>query len=166
MRRSGRVAPTLMVLSPGGLLFFVPETMANDRAKDNFANASRFVCVAHAATEVVMILESWMRVAPPGEALDPGEMPSEAIDRKEVVVLAGESRQKRVQRFLPIIRTGVGGFFGFGDSNVPQYTSFEGRFAEILPPKPPTKEMQSTARVVLKVMGITDASLRSEPGRN
>ncbi len=57
MRRSGRVPPTLLVLSPSGLLFFVPETMANDRAKDNFANAARFICVAHAATEVVMILE-------------------------------------------------------------------------------------------------------------
>lgn len=127
MRRSRRVPPTLMALSPDGLLFFVPETMANDRAKDDFANASRFVCVAHAATEVVMILEAWMKVAPPGEALDPGEQPSEAIDRKEVVVLAGESRQKRVQKFLPIIRTDVGGFFGFGESNLPDYTNFEGR---------------------------------------
>ena len=67
---------------------------------------------------------------------------------------------------IRVCLTDVGGFFGFGDSNLPEYTSFEGRFAEILPPKPPTQEMQSTARVVLKVMGITDASLRADPGNN
>jgi hypothetical protein len=48
---------------------------------------------------------SWVKVAALGEVLDLDEKACEAIDRKEVVVLAGESRQKRVQKFLPIIRT-------------------------------------------------------------
>jgi len=47
---------------------------------------------------------------------------------------------------LPIIRTGAGGVFGFGDFATPPETTFSGRFAQILPPKVPTSaEQKKTA---------------------
>jgi hypothetical protein len=67
MRKLGNVPPTMMGLSPRGPLFFVPSAMTDDRAKDNFANTARLICVAHDATAAVMILESWMKLAAPGE---------------------------------------------------------------------------------------------------
>jgi hypothetical protein len=87
---------------------------------------------------------------------------SEALDRREVVVLAGETRGAKKQRFLPIIRTNAGGFFGFGESDVPQFDNFQVRFADILAPHPPAKEMQAKARLLLKAMGIDDSDLQSE----
>lgn len=81
-------------------------------------------------------------------------------------VLTGETRTGFKQRILPIIRTGVGGFFGFGECDGPAAESFEGRFAQVLPPKRPSKEMQNTARKVLAAIGITDAKLRNDPTKN
>ncbi len=166
MRKIGNVPPTMMGLSPRGPLFFVPSAMADDRAKDNFANTARLICVAHDATAAVMILEAWMNCAPPGGTLDMQERPSEAIGRREIVMLTGESRSGCKQKLLPIIRTGVGGFFGFGEYDSLAPDSFEGRFAGILPPKRPTREMQNKARMVLTAIGITDATLRNDPTKN
>ena len=166
MRQIGNVPPTMMGLSPRGPLFFVPSGLSDDRAKDNFADISRLICVAHDATAAMMILESWMKLAAPGETLDTIERPSEAIDRREIVLLTGETRTGFKQKILPIIRTDVGGFFGFGEYGGLAADSFEGRFAGILPPKRPTKEMQTKARMVLAAIGITDAALRIDPTKN
>lgn len=164
MRQSGRVAPTVMAVYPKGLLFYLPESMGDDRAKENFANTARLICIANEVTLVVLILESWMKMAAPGETLDACESPSEAIDRREVVVLAAESRDKKRQKFLPIIRTGIGGFFGFGESDMPQFDNFEGRFSEILPPQAAPSVPKAKARLLLKAMGISDGTLRRGRG--
>ena len=164
MRQAGRVPPTMMAVSPKGLLIYLPEQMGNDRAKNDFATTARLICIAHDVTAVVLILESWMKMAAPGETLDATEAPSEAIDRKEVVVLAGESRDKKRQKFLPIIRTDVGGFFGFGESDLPDLNNFEGRFAEILPPQAAPATLKAQARLLLKAMGLTDDALGQTGG--
>jgi hypothetical protein len=165
MRQFGRVPPAMMALSPGGLLFFMPEKMGDERAKDSFANTARLVCIAHDASAVVVILEAWMKVAAPGETLDPEERPSEAFDRREVVVLSGEARGATRQKFLPIIRTDAGDFFGFGESDLPEFDNFKGRFAEILPPHPPGEKAQAKARLLLKAMGVTDDDLMQGEAR-
>ena len=162
MRQMGRVPPAIMALAPGGLLFFMPEKMGDERAKDNFANTARLICIAHDASAVVVILEAWVKVAAPGETLDPKEPPSEALDRREVVVLAGEMRESKRYKFLPIIRTDAGGFFGFGESDIPAFNNFQGRFAEILAPHLPSKEMQVQARLLLETMGIADSGLQGD----
>jgi len=126
----------------------MPERMGDERAKDNFANTAALICIAHDASAVVVILEAWIKVAAPGETLDLTEPPSEALDRREVVVLSGEARESKRQKFLPIIRTDGGGFFGFGESDLPEFDNFQGRFAGILPPRPPAKEMQAKARLL------------------
>lgn len=163
MRGIGRVPPTFLALCPARLLFYLPDSMGDERAKDSFANTARLICIAHDATAVVMILESWMKMAAPGETLDPTERPSEALDRREVVLLTGEARGVKKQKFLPIIRSGNGKFFGFGESDLPEFDNFQGRFAELLPPRAGTPELRSTAKLLLKAMGITDSTLQGDP---
>jgi len=133
---------------------FVPESLANDGEKDAFATTARLMCIAHAASVVVMAMEAWIKTATPGEKLDMTEPPSEAFDRQEVIVLMGEARDGQKQKFLPIIRSGNGKFFGFGDSDMPTLEKMEGRFAQILPPKVATGEHRALAKAMLKVKGV------------
>lgn len=166
MRARGKVPPALLALGPDGPLFFIPSHLADERAKDNFATAARLVCIAHAATAAVMILEAWMKLAAPDGSLDLSTPPSESLLRKEVVMLTGESRTSTQQKILPILRTGAGGFFGFGEFAGPEGTSFQGRFAQILPPNPPTPEQQAKARVLLAALGVTPEALRRDWSAN
>ena len=50
MRSAGKVPPAMLAASPGGPIFYLPTSMASVRAKDNFANTARLICVAHGAT--------------------------------------------------------------------------------------------------------------------
>src|SRR5260221_519237 len=138
MRNIGHVPPALLAESPTGLIHFVPTNLKDERAKDHFANTARLICVGYEATAAVLVLEAWMKLATPGETLDMSEPPSEAFDRREVVVLTGETVEHGKQKLPPIIRTDAGGFFGFGEHDGPTLDNFEGRFAHMLPPKPPT----------------------------
>lgn len=102
MRKNGRVPPTLLVETPKGIVCYVPHDLADAQAKNNFANTSRLISAAYAATAVVMTLESWVTMAKPGETLDTTEPPSEAFDRQEFVVLMGEvAWQPEGQRSCP-----------------------------------------------------------------
>jgi hypothetical protein len=163
MRNSGKMAPTLFLVGADGPLVFVPTSLADDREKDDFATTARLLCVAHAATLVVMALEAWVKFAKPDEKLDPMEPPSEAFDRQEVIVLMGESYSGQKQKFLPIIRSDNGKFFGFGENNAPGMDKMEGRFAQIIPPRTPTAENRVLAKVMLQVKGITAAKLDTSP---
>lgn len=166
MRNCGRVPPTLMALGRDGLICFVPESMGDERAKDNFALTSRLICVAHRASAAVMILEAWMAVAAANGSLDLTVPPSEAANRREVVMLNGESHFGGRQKFLPIIRTDAGGFFGFGEFDGPPVTSLRGRFTQFIPPKTPTREMEEYAHRVLTAMGVAAGALLRDPFAN
>jgi hypothetical protein len=163
MRNMGRVPPTLFLIGADGPAMFIPENLADDGAKDNFATTARLVCIAHAAIASVMTLEAWMKTATPGEKLDMTEPPSEAFDRREVVVLMGESRDGQKQKFLPIIRHGNGKFFNFGESDVPVMDNMTGRFAQILPPKVANDEMRVLAQTMLKIKGVKVAQSGKVP---
>ena len=163
MRGTGRVTPSLFLIGPDGPLMLVPESLADEHAKDDFATNARLMCIAHAATACVMILEAWAKFANPGEKLDLTEAPSEAFDRREVVVLMGESRDAQKQKFLPIIRSGNGKFFGFGESEAPGADEMKGRFAQILSPKVPDEGLREVAKAMLKVKGVTSARPGSGP---
>lgn len=116
---------------------FMPESLEDGAAKDDFATNARLMCIAHAASACVMALEAWAKFATPGDKFDETEPPSEAVDRREVIVLMGESRVGQKQKFLPIIRSGNGKFFGFGESEAPAMDEMKGRFAHLLPTKIP-----------------------------
>jgi hypothetical protein len=166
MRNIGHVPPALLADSPNGVIQFVPDNLKDVRAKDTFANTARLLCVAYEVTAAVLVLEAWMKKAKPGETLDMTEAPSEAFDRQEVVVLTGETVQHSKQMLLPIIRTDAGGFFGFGEDGGSQLHNFEGRFAQLLPPKQPPAEAKELALGVLAAMGITEEHLRGGAERN
>ena len=166
MRAQGRVMPALLAAGPGGPIYFMPSSLRDERAKDNFANLARLLCVAHAATAAVLMAEAWMKLASPDGTLDLTLPPSESLHRKEVVILTGESRTGCRQKLLPIIRTGAGGFFGFGEFAGPEATSFSGRFAQILPPKAATPADQARARALLQAMGVTAEALGGDLSGN
>ncbi len=150
MGNSGRVTPALIFLGPDGQGMFVPTSLADEDAKDDFATMARLTCIAQAASACVMVLEAWAKFARPNEKLDTTEAPSEAFDRQEFVILMGESRDGNHQRFLPIIRSGNGKFFGFGDPYEPG-ADMQGRFAGLLPPKAPDAAARTLAKVMIQV---------------
>ena len=163
MRNIGRVPPTLFLIGADGPVIFIPENMADERAKDDFAATARLLCIAHAASACVMTLEAWAKFATPGEELDMTEAPSEAFDRRELVVLMGESRDGQKQRFLPIIRSDNGKFFGFGESEVPVMDEMKGRFAQLLPTKAPDDGLREVAKAMLKLQGVKFAQSTHAP---
>ena len=163
MRNLGRVPPTLFLIGADGPVMFVPENLADENAKDDFATTARLMCIAHGATASVMALEAWAKFAKPGEKIDLNEAPSEAFDRREIVVLTGESRDGPKQKFLPIIRSDNGTFFGFGESDVPGLDQIQGRFAQILPPKVPDDGARLLAKAMLKVKDLKVAQARNAP---
>src|ERR1039458_1415315 len=163
MRNIGRLPPTLFLIGPDAPMIFMPESLADDSAKDAFANNARLMCIAHGATAVVMALEAWAKFATPGEKFDMTEAPSEAFDRREFVVLMGESHGGQKHKFLPIIRSGNGKFFGFGASEVPAMDEMKGRFAQLLPTKIPDAQLREVAKVMLKVKGVGRAMPGTTP---
>ena len=166
MRTKGRVPPALIAVGPSGSVLFVPSAMHNERAKDNFANVARLICIAHGATAAVLIIEAWMSVAAGDGSLDTSVPPSEALNRREIVMVACETRAGFKQKILPIIRTDAGGFWAFGEYDGPPATTLEGRFARILTPNKPSRALQDHARRLLAGMGISTTDLRREPFSN
>jgi hypothetical protein len=165
MRNIGRLPATLFLIGSKGLLMFMPESLADDRAKDDFANNARLVCIAHAATACVMAMEVWVKFAKPGEKFDVTEAPSEAFDRREFVVLMGESHDGQKQRFLPIIRSDNGKFFALGESETPDMDQMTGRFAQLLPTKVPDEGIREVAKAMLKVKGVGQVQPGATPRR-
>jgi len=163
MRNIGRLPPTLFLIGPDGPLMFMPESLADESAKDEFATNARLMCIAHAATACVMALEAWAKFAKPGEEFDETEPPSEAFDRREFVVLMGESHSAQKQKLLPIIRSGNGKFFGFGESEAPMMDEMKGRFAQLLPTKVPEAAIRDVAKAMLKVKGVGRAMPGATP---
>ena len=45
MRNIGHVPPALLADSPTGLIHFVPDSLKDERAKDNLANTARLICL-------------------------------------------------------------------------------------------------------------------------
>lgn len=166
MRARGSVAPTLLAVGTGGPICFMPSSLKDERAKDNFANIARLVCVAHAAKVAVLVVEAWMKTASPDGTLDLTVPPSESLHRREVVMLTGESHAGCRQKILPIIRTGAGNFFGFGEFTTPPETTFSGRFAQILSPKAPSTAEQKEAAALLAVLGVTAEGLQRDWSAN
>jgi len=162
METTGSVPPTLMADTPEGVILFVPKSMADDDAKDKFANAGRLLAVGHKATAVAMVLESWATFANrPGQPVA-NVPPSQSPDREEVVVVMAEAHCARAQQFLFIQRDGQGKFTGFGTSLLPQFDQMEGRFARMMPGKKPTENEAQMARTLLKTMGMAVQT----PGNN
>jgi hypothetical protein len=160
MRHFGHLSAAVFAATDNGDIWFLPNGLPDVRAKNEFANTTRLICAAYEAKAVVMALESWMTMAKPGEPVDADTPPSEAFDRREVVVLLGETAGQTKQKLLPIIRTDAGGFFGFGEFDSRPFDNFQGRFSGLLPPRMPDERQRILAKAVLAAMGVTEAFLR------
>ena len=79
------------------------------------------------------------------------------------MLFRSESFTAHKQKFLPIIRSDNGKFFGFGESDVPGFDAMKGRFAEILPPKLAEPHVREVAKAMLKVKGVKMAKSANAP---
>jgi hypothetical protein len=73
MRNIGHVPPVLLADSPKGAIQFIPDSLKDGRARDDFANAARLICIGYQVTAAVIVLETWMKMASPGETVDMSE---------------------------------------------------------------------------------------------
>ena len=168
MRGTGSLPPTLFLIgSDAKQVMLMPKNLAAVQAKDDFATQSKLMAIACGATVAVMALEAWVKTAKPGEDFDPTEMPSEAFDRQECVVLMGESiAEGQKQKLLPIIRSDNHKFFGFGESTGSELKNIQGRFSQLLPTKIPDEAMRALALAMLKVKGVQHAMSATVQGRS
>ena len=160
MRGTGNMPPTLFLVGGDGKqVMLMPENLADEKDKDNFAQQSKLMAVALGGTIAVMALEAWVKTGKVGEDFDKTELPSESLDRKECIILMGEAIvEGQKQQMLPIIRHGNHKFFGFGESICSKMTKMEGRFCQLLPTKAPDAKMRAIAAAVLKVKGAHHAN--------
>lgn len=146
--------PVMMAATPEGVILFSPDKMSDTGAKDDFATKVRLITASHAASAVVLIVESWITKAKPGEKLDTETPPSESYDREEVVVLIGQAPQGNITHLLPIHRLDNGKFWNLGDAEDMPADSFEGRFANLLPPKHSDEKTRQMGKILLEAMGV------------
>jgi hypothetical protein len=155
MRTLGIAHPTFLATTPTGPFFMSPSDLPDDESKDAFIDLIRLMCVAHSATAGVLALETWTLAAKPGQTLDPSVRPSLSPDRRELVVLLGESQlEPHRQQFLPILRDNAGRFAGFGQTEALPPCPAEGRFSKLIPSAPPSRRMRRIARALLRVRGF------------
>ena len=163
LQKIGSVPPALVALTTVGLMVFVPSGLEDTDAKNKFASTGCLLAVGYKASALVMILDSWATFRKrPGLPLPEGP-PSQSPDRKEVVVLMGETRDTRAQQFLFIQRNSSKNFTGFGTSLLPQFDQLEGRFAQIIPPKVPNDSDALMARTLLIAMGVNVTNHGANP---
>jgi hypothetical protein len=161
MKKSGFLAPVMMASTEQGLILFTPDGLSDTGAKDDFANKVRLITASYGADAVVLILESWITKAQPGQNFDAETPPSESYDREEVVVLIGQSPQGNITHLLPIHRLGNGKFWNLGDAEAMAADSFSGRFAELLPPKPSDEKTRQMGKLLLQAMGVKVGEFQS-----
>jgi hypothetical protein len=152
LRTRGSVPPTMMAITPRGLLIYGPDLMSDENEKDAYALECRLLLVASQATVYMMVLESWMSDAVGGK-IPPGP-PSKSPRRREVVTICGESRKERRFVIHPIRRTLLGEFTGLGEDTTPAGVEALGRFASLLPPKPVRSQDARKAQLALEAMGV------------
>jgi hypothetical protein len=94
------MAPLLPAATEQGELWFVPTSLTDVRAKSNFANTARLMCVAYNATAVTMALESWATFAKftSFQGRFAGLLPPKVPDAKARALGDGNHRAADLQR--------------------------------------------------------------------
>ncbi|MEI6196537.1 MAG: hypothetical protein WCS42_19625 [Verrucomicrobiota bacterium] len=160
-----QISPIMALLTENGKPALFPWNCKGDfsdpAVRDQYAVTCRMAAAALRATATVLITESWMSRAIPGQPFDAQERPSEALGRQEIVACVGESLEGPQARILPIIRHN-GQFFGFGKDDLSQDIDLgatEGRFTRLLPPRNLPPEMKQAALRGLKMLGYKVAQM-------
>jgi len=164
LRMEGEVPLTLVGVCPRGLFTHNVEHVPTEEDKEQFALESRLLLVATEAEACAVITEAWMTLLP-GIKL-PALRSSEPSGNIEVVTVAYESRAERTFLFFPIERTALGVYAALGENAAPEGMTAEGRFSNLLPPKPPTAPQIHSAELALAKAGVRIAKLESDPKEN
>lgn len=166
MRTVGEVPPTVIADTDEGYVFCMPTALADEQAKDRFAEVARLFAVACRARALVMIVESWVRLPDASGHLDTSVPPSEAPDRREMVALLLEDTDFAATRLIPIVRHEQGGFVGFGDGGALDYGEGEGRFSRLMPKHKPAAADVEKARRQLELLGMRIENRGFDPSMN
>lgn len=166
MRTVGSVPATVIADTDEGYVFCMPTELADEEAKDRFAEVARLFAVASRARALVMIVESWVRLPDASGHLDTSVAPSEAPDRREMVALLLEDSDSAATRLIPIIRHEQGGFGGFGDGGALDYGEGEGRFSRLMPRHKPAAADVEKARRQLELLGMRIENRGFDPSMN
>ena len=166
MRTTGSVPATVIADTAGGYVFCMPSALADDAAKDHFAEIARLFAVAHDARALVMVVEAWAKLPDANGHLDTETPPSQSPDRKEVVVLILEDHTRNATSMLPIIRDEGGAFTEFGDPGPLVFGKSAGRFSGLMSRNKPSAREAAGAQAALLKLGMTVVNRGSDPAMN
>ena len=166
MRTTGSVPPTVIADTAEGYVFCMPSALADDAAKDRFAEVAKLFAVAYRAQALVMIVEAWVRLPDSRGHLDPNIRPSEAADRKEVVALMLEDGSVSATRLIPILRDGNEAFTDLGPDTPLQTGEAEGRFSKLMPRHKPSADDCAKAKRTLFSIGMNVENRGFDPTMN
>ena len=167
MRTTGSVPATVIADTDEGYVFCMPSALADEAAKDHFAEVARLFAVAQDARALVMVVEAWAKLPDANGHLDTDTPPSQSPDRKEVVVLILEDDHSRnATSMLPILRDQSGAFTGFGDPGPLKFGKSEGRFSGLMPQNKPSAREAAGAKAALLKLGMTVVNRGVDPHMN
>ena len=166
MRTTGSVLATVIADTDGGYVFCMPSALADDAAKDHFAEVARLFAVAHDARALMMVVEAWAKLPDADGHLDTDTPPSQSPDRKEVVVMILEDHSRNSTSMLPILRDLHGTFTGFGDPGPLVFGKSAGRFSDLMPRNKPSTREAAGAKAALLKLGMTVVNRGFDPGMN
>jgi len=132
----------------------MPSSLADDAAKDRFAEVARLLAIAHSARSLVMVVGAWAKRPDASGHLDTKTPPSESPDRQEVVALMLEDHSHKATSLLPILRDREGIFTSFGDPGPLQFGQSEGRFSSLMPRDKPSTLKAAQAKAALLALGM------------
>lgn len=155
MKVTGACPPTLFMQGIEGKAAYSPSKFTDERAKDQFAETARLMCLAQGAKATVFVSEAWLRMATEDEMLDLSRPPSQYPDRQEVMIMMGESRNGNMHKILPIIRSDNGQFLGFVDKPAIATDEVQGRFANFLSAELPDERTREQAKILLEAKGFS-----------
>lgn len=130
---------------------------ANYEAKIQSVNIVKLVAVAYDAYAVSLMTEAW--VAHVDNKMDEAVRnlaPSDRADRREIVMVTLSARDKSpLMSAREIVRNPDGSVAKLLPDVTQDHTGFEGRMANLLPPRRPTSREQRSARGLLAIIGVT-----------
>jgi len=166
MRTTGSVPATVIADTDEGYVFCMPSGLADDAAKDRFAEVTRLFAIAQDSRALVMVVEAWARLPDANGHLDTDTRPSLAPDRKEVVVLILEDHSRNATSMLPILRDEGGGFTEFGDPGPLTFGESAGRFSGLIPRNKPSVREAAQAKATLLGLGMSIVNRGFDPTKN
>lgn len=146
LRHKPHLLTKLYALTPRGFLILTAYRM-DEEDKEQFVTCARLLLAGYEATAVATSMEVW--VYPYQEARQAQE-PDEVHERQEAVSIMLQTRTQTIWELLPMRRDAAKRFLGFAQNIVKPTVKMTGRFAELLPPIPPSPAIADLCRAMLE----------------